>query len=428
MARTLTDSLNSVDRRIRVSPEYAYYQEYTWFKAYSEAGRQVAAKQTERDMLLFQGSPAWKYRKGIKTVDGEIEKLNVLYRETEAEIPGIVTEPQFRLTEGNNSGVFPALPEPGLEYRFCVEQKADAFLAGAVSEYHGRIFISLKMYTLYTRSFHYEDSAIFSPEDITPAVTELAGRLAAAVSGTRPAAVAVKARPAEAIVLVDEVFAGQGETAVMEHLPGPVEVRVFADNHETVSVPVDLIAGELAELSINLKPLAQAALTITVPEGLNAQVYRGSRYVGDAPIVQFVPRDRHEYFYASTPDEESASMVYRGINGTVVLEPESPREKEVERYRRKFYGAYGRFWIALPAAFLLSGIAGTYTSAYNYGGNPDIFDKSINYYYISIAALAVTGYMLAESFYRLYNYVYNAGEDVTRIGKYVDAAGRRRRR
>jgi hypothetical protein len=411
MARTLTDSLNSVDQRIRVSPEYAYYEEYAWSKARTEAAGQLAAKQAERDLLLYQGGPAWKYRRDLKAVDKEIEKLKILYRETEAEIPAIVTEPEFRLTDGNNSGVFPALPEPGMEYRFCAEQNADAFLAGAVSEYHGRIFISLKMYTLYTRSFHYEDSAIFSPEDITPAVTELAGRLGAAVSGTRPAAVAVKAAPPEAVVLIDEAFAGRGETAVLDHRPGTAEVRVFADNHETVSVSADLIAGELAELYIDLKPLALAALTVTVSGVFDARVYRGSLYIGNAPITLSMPLDRHEYFYVQTPGGETAAMVYRGIDGTAVLEPETPREKEVEWYRRKFYGAYGRFWIALPAAFLLSGIAGTYTSAYNSGGNPDIYDKTVNYYYISIAAMAVSGFLLAESFFRLYHYVNNSGED-----------------
>jgi hypothetical protein len=417
MARGLVDALNSVDYRIRISREYAYYEEYAWSKNRSGAGRTLAEKRSERDLLVYRGNPDWKYRREIKALDEEIVELETAYRETEADIPGIVREPVFTLTQENNEGGFPEAPGAGKEFRFCMDRKADAFLTGVVSGYHGRIFLSLRMYALYTRSFFYEDSTIFSPEDITAAMDEVAGRLAAAVSGTAPAAVAVRAKPEDSIILINESFAGRGETLVIERLPGPVEVRVFTDNHETASVKTDLIAGELAELYVDLKPLALEALTVTAPGALGAAVYRGSLYIGGSPVTLDIPADKYEYFYIETGEGDSAAMVYAGRDGTALLEPRPPREKEVEFFRRKFYGAYGRFWIALPITFLLSGISTAKSAAYNYGGgNPDFYDEAIHNYYISIAAMVITGCVLAETVYRVYRYTRASTASVTAAG------------
>ncbi|MDR2029597.1 MAG: hypothetical protein LBP93_08690, partial [Treponema sp.] len=252
LVRNLVNSLGTVDRRIRVSREYAYYEDTAWFKARSEAVKQLAAKRKERDLLLYQGNAEWKYQKELKALDEKIKPLEEEVKKAETDEPLITAEPDFRFTAANISGTFPAPPQPGGEYRFCSTQQADAFLTGAVSEFHGRIFLSLKMYVVYTRAYEYEDSVIFSSEDINGAVEELAGHLVAAVSGAPPAAIAVTAKPDNAVVLLKESFAGRGETGIIEHPPGPVEVEVFADEHEAVSVPLDLHSGELAELYINL--------------------------------------------------------------------------------------------------------------------------------------------------------------------------------
>jgi hypothetical protein len=427
MTRTLADSLNPVDRRIRVSREYAYYEEYAQEKTLTQAGKTLAAKRAERDILLYQGNPGWKYRKNLEAVDAEIEKLEQAYEEAEAFLPNITAEPEFKLTADNQAGVFPPPPEPGNEYRFCLDQKADAFLAASVSEYHGRIFISLKLYTAYTRSFQYEDSTIFSPEDMVPAVKELAGRLTAAVSGTAPAAIAVRTNPPEAAVLIDEAFAGRGNTFVIERLPGEAEVRVFAENYKTFSMPVELRPGELAELSVDLSPLAMAALDINAVSASagavlsGVRIYRGALYAGEAPLTLDLPLEEYEYVYAETPGGDHAAAVYRGIDGTVSLELGQPRTGQtLELSRRRFYGAYGRFWIILPAAFVLSGVSGAYTDAYNYRGDPGIYNESRTYYYVSIAAMVAAGCALGDSFFRLYRYLRNSSGGVTRIENNVE--------
>jgi hypothetical protein len=414
MAKALVDALDPVNRRVRVSREYAYYADYARAKALAEAGQALAAKREERDLLLYRGDPSWKYRRELKAADEAIAGLETAYRGAD-KISPVEGEPEFRLTEGNTGNSFPAPPEPGNEYRFCRDQKADAFLTGSVSEYYGRILISIKLYTLFTRSFQYEDSIVFSLEDMNGAVDELAGRLAAAVSGSAPAAIAVKAAPAHAAVIIDDSFAGRGSTTIIERPPGPVELRVFAGDYRTLVREVELNPGELAELYIDLTPIAQAALTVTAPGVSSASVYRGALYAGEAPLTLDIDQDRYEYISVESSGG-SAAMVFRGADGSAVFEVREPGPRQVERMRRRFYGAWGRFWVALPAAFLINGIAATYTNAYNQRGDPGIYDEANNFRYISIAAWTVFGCTVAESIYRAFRYLHSSSEGVTKMG------------
>ncbi|MDR2185631.1 MAG: PEGA domain-containing protein [Treponema sp.] len=413
MAKTLVDALDPVNRRIRVSREYAYYADYARAKALTGAGQALAAKREERDLLLYQGNPSWKYRRELAAADEAIAELEAAYREAD-KIPPIEGEPEFKLTEENAGNNFPPPPEPGNEYRFCRDQNADAFLAGSVSEYYGRILISLKLYTLFTRSFQYEDSIVFSLEDMNGAMDELAGRLRAAVSGSAPAAITVKTAPAHAAVIIDDSFAGRGGTTIIERPPGPVELRVFAEDHRTLVTEVELNPGELAELYINLTPIAQAALTVTAPEVSSASVYRGALYAGEVPLTINIDQGRYEYIFVESY-KGSAAKVFQGIDGSAVFEVREPGERQVERMRRRFYGAWGRFWVILPAAVLINGIAATYTNAYNQGGDPGIYDEASNFRYISIAAWTVFGCTVAESVYRAFRYLYSSNEGVIKM-------------
>ncbi|MDR1375183.1 MAG: PEGA domain-containing protein [Treponema sp.] len=413
MAKTLMDALDPVNRRVRVSREYAYYADYARAKALTEAGQALAAKREERDLLLYRGNPSWKYRRELAAADEAIAELETAYREADKVSP-VEGEPEFKLTGVNAEGGFPAPPEPGSEYRFCRDQGADAFLMGSVSEYYGRILISLKLYTLFTRSFQYEDSVVFSLEDINGAMDELAGRLRAAVSGNPPAAIAVKAAPAHAAVIIDDSFAGRGEIAIVDRPPGPVDLRVFAEDYRTLVTGVELNPGELAELYINLTPIAQAALTVTAPEFSSASVYRGALYAGEAPLTITMEQGRYEYVSVESSGS-SAARVFQGMDGTAVFDLREPGERQVERMRRRFYGAWGRFWVALPAAFLLNGIAATYINAYNQRNDPGIYDEANNFRYISIAAWAVFGCTVAETIYRAFRYLYSSNEGVTKM-------------
>jgi hypothetical protein len=422
LVRNLVGSLETVDRRIRVSREYAYYEDAAWLKARSEAGKKLAEKRKARDLLLYQGNAEWKYRNDLKAVDEEIKTLEEGVKKAEAEKPLITEEPAFRFTEGNITGTFPAPPQAGGEYRFCAAQRADAFLAGTITEYHGRIFLSLRMYVVYPRAYEYEDSIIFSSEDTNGAVEELSGHLVAAVSGTPPAAVSVTVEPDNAVILLKESFAGRGETGVIEHPPGPVEVGAFAEDHETVSLPLDIYSGELAELYINLQPLAMAAFGISVPEYSGSLVYRGALYLGEAPLVLNVPFDKYEYLHVEAPGGETAAVVFRGANGMAELKPVmpyDPEEKRTGKARRRFYGAYGRFWVVLPAAYVLYGMAGAHKEAYespmNVAPTYSQYERALRFNYASLGVWIATGLVLTETFYRIFRYIHTSGQGAVSI-------------
>ncbi|MDR2101462.1 MAG: hypothetical protein LBP43_02710 [Treponema sp.] len=421
ISRSFVASLNSVDRHIRISREYAYYEHYAWAQARAAAAKSLAAKRGERDLLLFRGDPDWKYRNNVKTIDGDIAKLEEALKKTEAEMPLIANEPVLQIIEDNLNGVFPEPPKKGEEYLFCRNQKADALITGTVSEYYGRIHVSLQIYTIYARSFFYEDSVIFSYEDTLRVMGELADRLVAVISGTVPAAIAVHAEPQDAVILVKESFAGRGEVPVREQPPGEVVVEAFAENYESVEVPVDLYAGELAELYINLRPRSRAALTVTVPGQTGSSLYQGALYIGQTPLVMDVFSNQLEYLRAETPGGETGSAVFkRDINllgdaGSLELQtdlPAPPGSHPVETARKRLYGAYGRFWIALPVMFVAWGLSSAYqVNAASQGVTANIYNG------VAWGFTGALGFTLAETFFRIYQYSRISGKNAAPIVK-----------
>lgn len=424
LAANLVEAFRKVERRVRVSPEYAYYEGAALARSRSEAAKKLAAKRNERDMLLFKGDASWKYQRTLAAMDKEIVKLEADYEAAQAASPVIETAPVFALTADNLAGSFPAAPKEGGEYRFCVNQKADAFLTVKISEFHGRVYASLGVYSLYTRSYQYRDSAIFSLEDIGPAMDELAGRLTMFAAGTAPAAIAVHAEPKDALVLINRTFAGRGETGAAERPPGTVEVSVAADEHSPASASLELVSGELMELFINLEPLAVTPFTISTREEVSGtRLYRGARYAGELPLTIEIPQGQAEYVSVEAADGRQGGAVIRGgLSGPVVTLTLSPpkEEKEVNRVRRGFYGAYGRFWIALPAAFFVSGLFTMYSSTYMLPESPGdaaLYEQANTLYYVNLGTMIVAGGFLAESLIRMFRYIYVSGKHQPKTAK-----------
>ncbi|MDR1863934.1 MAG: hypothetical protein LBQ67_08440 [Treponema sp.] len=438
LGREISKALKNVEHRFRSGAEAGYYQGYAWTKSRTEAAKALEAKRNERDMLLFRGEPDWRYRKNLKTVEDQIVQLEEKLREIEAKRPEVSGEPVFKLSEANKDGAAPPGPKEGEEYRFCAAQKADALLTGRVSEFHGRIFVSLRMFTLYTRSYSWEDSIIFSSEDLNAAVDELSGRLVAAVGETLPAVVAVHATPENAMVLINGTFAGLGEVPPRDRSPGGVEVAVFAENYAQAAVETELNAGEMTEIFIDLPPLGISTFPVTVPGSPGSSVYLGSLFQGYAPLTLEIPRDQFAYIGVETPSGETGSAVYqsdRVVRGSAEFVREkkngeegnlafttrlfpSPEEKRVERARRAFYTSYGIFWFVLPAALLTSAISTSYINAYNYSGNPEVYDSAVKGYYATIGGYATMGVSLAATFFFIFRYLYYSGSDAAPLARF----------
>jgi hypothetical protein len=277
------------------------------------------------------------------------------------------------------------------------------------------------MYTLYTRSFAYEDSFIFSTDDLSLIEEELAGHLVAAISGAPPAALSVKTDPESAVILVKENYAGQGDTGIQEHAPGPVEVTAFAEGYDSASVEVDLAAGELTELQFKLHPIPETGFDINYPYG-STSVYQGSLYIGDAPVSIRSPLNQFEYIHGETPMGASTALIFRaGQTGNAVTLPEAiPKGKDPKPLgtaRSRFYGGWTAFWITLPVAFILTGVAHTYKNVdvYMNHTNAEVgktYDVLNN---ISIGAWVGFGLTAGYSVFRMIWYNHTATKSVPKM-------------
>jgi hypothetical protein len=195
LIKELARNLSSLGRRFRPGEEMTYYLDYAWTKSRTDAAKALAAKRNERDALIYRGDPEWKYKKSLKTIDEELVKLGETLASLDGKLPRIEGIPAFKFADSNADGAFPAPPKEGAEYLFCVNQKADGFLKGKAVEYYGRIYLTIGLYTLYSRSYIYEDGIIFSPDDLGSAATELSGRLAGTLSSSGSAVIAVHSTP-----------------------------------------------------------------------------------------------------------------------------------------------------------------------------------------------------------------------------------------
>jgi len=445
VARSFASALGGLDFRFRDDKETVYYRDYAWVKSRAEAADALVKKRNERDLLIFRGDPPWKYQKDLKAAEDAILKLEEELAEIDAKVPVVEEKPVFTLTQQNLNGVFPLPPEPGMEYRFCTEEKVDAFLAGSLSEYYGRIFLDIKMYTRYTTSYSYENSILFSAEDFNMAVDEITDHLAAVVSVVYPSAILVRSSPSDAMVLIDGIYAGQGEVELRTRSPGEAEITVYADSHLPATIPLELNSGELAELIIELSPLGRTILHANVPEKPGSKVFLGGLYMGETPLALELPGSQFSYVSVETPEGEIGSVILRDnslIRGNAQFAteydfmkadfltafPVSKEEKIVETARGKFYKTYGVFWIALPVALLAGGIAGTYiasndyvTSNNLYGNDPEKrarINSNANFgSLIQTASYGLIGASLGLTFYRIYNYLKNSSGDSTPIVK-----------
>jgi hypothetical protein len=355
-------------------------------------------------------------------------KLEEALRKIEAEEPSVEGKPLFKFTDGNKSGTWPAPPGPGGEYRFCNSQKVDAFITGSLSEYHGRLYLKLTMYTLYSRSWSWEDSSIFSSEDIQTAMEEISDSLAAAVSGIRPGVLVVRAEPPDSMVIINNIYAGTGMATYSDYSPGETEVAIYSENRQSSLFPVELNSGELAELYINLAPVSLSAFTVDVPGSPGSAVYSGSLYLGASPLAVEIPSNQFTYLSVVAPSGEIGSAVYRGggiIRGSAefvraeggqtlaydTTMPVSAEEKRVDTARRKFYGAYGRLWIALPVSLLAMGIADSYLKA-----PPNQGVTMANT--LTYGAWAVIGLTAVDTVFRIVRYLFTSGSDAAPLARF----------
>jgi hypothetical protein len=441
--------------------EAEYYSRVARQKAENAAAKKLSAKLAERDKLVFSGDEGYKYRQAVKKIDKEIETLRAEFVKAGVSTPPLALSPAVKLTEDTLAKNFPAPPAAGQEYYFCTGQKADAFLKGKITWYFDRLYVEIALWSIYAGKVTYTDDAIFSPDSIKEGSIELGDRLFDYISGFLPAWIKVKADPDTAIILIDDYVAGMGETELMDFTPGTVSLTAFAEGHETFTMDVDLAEGNRTDVSISLSPVpvdefevrlkndlppSQQPSSSGAPEGTDssasetadgndssagetvdgndssagetadgndaADVYDGALYVGKTPIKLKGQSGQQKNINVETQDGRVDQTVFIVSKDPIVFDPKiPPAENRVEAARKKFYSAYGRFWIALPLAVLGIGLNNTITAAYNSTGDPELKQQRDAAYWGAMGLSIVMGACLAETFYRIGRYVWEANKE-----------------
>lgn len=425
ITKKVVEKLKEISFRARVSPEYAYYEGYAWHKERSAAAKSLAAKQEERSLLIFNGESERRYAQNLAKVDAEIEKLAAAFEEIDKSAPLINKEPVFKLTEGNITASYPEPPKQGGEYKFCKEQKADAFLAGRIIEFHGRYSISIRLYAVYTKNIIYEDSVIFSPDDLDGALDEIVSKLILTLSWSRPAAIAVKTEPANALVLINRSFVGRGDTGIIERPPGKFEITASANDHESITVETKLAAGEIAEVNIKLLPRVFTAVEIPGPAS-GAVVYQGALYAGETPLTLRLPVNTLEYIEMESgalkgtavfnvPEEDDGAY-------TLPVKPKKPPVKgKVERARTLYYWSWGGMWVTGIAAWIAYHSYSTSNAALSYvypeDRDPEFIKENIKKYDISKGTVIAVGAVSVFWVFNIVRYLYLANRGSTPVVK-----------
>jgi len=417
ITKKIVERLSVINYRARVSHEYAYYEGYVWSRSLSTAAKALSAKQDERAQFLYRGDPDWKYKQNIARADDEIVKLRLALEEVEKNPPLINKEPVFKLADKNLEYVFPPAPKVNGEYKFCLDQKADAFITGKIFDFHGRFNVSINLYTFFSQSFVFEDSIIFSPDDIEIALDELTKRLLMELSGNRPAKLAIKTEPPDTLVLINKTFAGRGDISDLEHPPGKMTITASAPDYETMTVETELRPGELAQIDIRLQTADYSEVDISGPS-LEGSVYHGALYVGEAPLTLRLPSNNLQYVELETPDKKKGSAVFLApdrddLSYSVSMRTSIPPKKgRVKLARSLYYWGWGLTWLTGIVAWLSfysyssadAAIKYNYsqTSAYDQG----FMDTSQRLYYISMGTAIAAGSLFAIDLFQMGRYLY----------------------
>ena len=433
ITRNLVNKLKTVNYRLRVSPEYDYYEGYAWQQSVNSTLKSLAQKQDERSLYLYKGEPDWKYRKNLKKVDAEIAKLQDDLAVKMAEKPLINNEPVFSLSQANLNGTFPPVPKPGTERRFCQNQKADAFLTGEIMEFHQRFYVKLRLYTLYSNSYIYEDDVIFSMDDIDGAVEEISARLTALLAGNQPSAIFVKVDPPESQILINRNYAGRGTVPVREQPPGEVTIAVGLEGYTPAFIETELNAGELAEITVSLTPLQYADVNLAIKPAVikgipmeapaDVSFYQGALYVGKSPLTLRLPIDQLNYIYAEASGGKQAKAVFLSPEmpgevsdiSLITKIPPPAGERRVNKARERYYWSWGATWITGITAWVTAGIYATQAEAISQTADKNFYDRGQVMYYISNGALVLFGAAVVYNIYQEVMYLRTASEGATPI-------------
>lgn len=425
--RTLASAAFSVGRRRYDPDEREAYARRLQDAALELAVKDLASKQASRDALLFAGNAEWKYRVDLAKADGAVSSARAAFDSARSARAVVPAEKPVKAAKANEGGAFFAAPKNGEERSFCAKNGYDALLLGSVESFYGRLAVSVRLYSPHLDRDLFADSTVFSAADRDAALSELSLRLSSAVSGSPPALLAVRTEPPDADILLDGQLSGRGRVGPVERRPGEARILAEAPGHESFEATVPIAVGERTDVEISLPPLRTRTLRFAVRNGEGGDsagnVRVGGLHAG-VPAETVLPEGRLAHLEADDGGRRQASAVVRADADGVVslsLVPALPAgATPTEDARRAFYGAFGRFSLILPFAFIVSGIGNSYADAATAYGSTSLAESASLAGTVGTALWAAAGVFVAESVFRFIRYVDSSG---ARAARRIDIVG-----
>lgn len=416
-------TVNKINERKRSPGELARYKEKLWQEQKDSAAKALADARTNRDMLLFKGYSQQTYKIEYAKMTAILSDLEHKYATILKQPPELMETAQLVLHKDNASGSFALGPKPEERQQFCKDRGVDFLLISSLHELFGRWILTYTMYRAVDNIDMYSNTIAFSPEELETILPHIVSSLYEGFSGSPGGALQVSAEPSSANIVLDDVFMGKGTTPVVEGPPGKVSVSISQPGYYPLNFSMDRTPNELHTARVTLTPIAKQAFDVVSSVSETYKVYIDGLYQGTTPLTIELPQGNYTMVIVNESGDhetQSVPLILQTKEGVVHVSDQllrSQNEKPVEGARRKFYGAFGRFWIALPVAYMLNGVANTYINALYYSENQDLVEPATKWYYSAQAAWVITGVFLIESVYRLGSYLYTANRESSPVLK-----------
>ena len=425
IVHSILQLVNQTPERTRTTMESALYRDSLWREQKQSTGKALADAWGERDSLLFKGYSRQKYESELQRVQKSIRTLQEKQQYLADNPPLVASTAKLVLHKDNQNGTFAAIPADGDKNRFCGERRVDLLLSSSLKSFYNRWLFSYEVYRSVDDLILFSDSIVFSPEELDTIFDQVASSLYQVLSGSPTGAAKITTDPVSASIFVNNSFQGRGQTPVLEGPPGTLTVEITDSAFYPVEFSLEREAQSLSTATIALEPIARSALQIIGPKDKQLRLYINGLYSGTTPLNITLPnrvnqtKDSLKSLYSlrilaedgSDSETQPLPLIISSQPGTITISEEMIVPKPahpVEQARKQFYGAFGRFWLALPVAFILNGVADTYSDSYTHSENSDLLSRARTSYYSAQGASVLSGLFLLESLYRLGSYVYIA--------------------
>lgn len=366
-----------------------------------------------RDQLIFKGMQEWKYRselaKSIQTIKDTKKKLEL---EKNKEY---LVGPRGKLDvhKTNKEGGFLNFSSSEPHKKYCLEQRLDGLLVLDFLARYDYILFSWELYIPWQQEAIARDSLMFSPdvqedalyESILYILSLLQGRplaqIQCAMADEEDFELFIDGRPMN--TALDSLFIEGGYHKFDINKEGylPISQTIFIKGGEQLILRPHLQVQKTKTVFLNMQdPQAD--------DSSNIDIRLNGMYIGQTPLSLEIPEieptvlSLHKDGFA-----DKSYLLEEDIDGHLAFSmPEIlPKNKQVEYSRKRFYMAFGIFFISLPVSFFANAASSSYSEALFRTGNPIFYDPAVTSLSISYAAWTGTGLLFANTVFQLYRYL-----------------------